>query len=135
MEVSDDLAVRLDEAGVAAVWLFGSRARGDSRGDSDADLALLLRSDADVPSLHTQGALATAFAQAIGVSDVDIVVLDRAPLPLQGRVLTEGHVVWSHDDRRRVRFTVETLSRYFDILPTIRQQDRAYLAAVAREGL
>jgi hypothetical protein len=65
----------------------------------------------------------------------EVVVLDRAPLPLQGRVLTEGHVVWSRDERRRVRFTVETLSRYFDILPTILEQDRAYLAAVARRGL
>ena len=42
---------------------------------------------------------------------------------------------WSADDVRRVRFTVDTLSRYFDVLPTIREQDRAYVAAIAERGL
>lgn len=135
MQVPEDLDAQLSAAAVAAVWLFGSRARGDAHTDSDADIALLLRADADVPSLHAQGALANAFADLLGVSDTDIVVLDRAPLDLRGRVLTEGHVAWSRDEPRRVRFTVETLSRYFDILPTVREQDRAYLAAIARGGL
>lgn len=135
MQLSDALETQLDAAGVAAVWLFGSRARGDARAESDADLALLLRTGVDLPTLHTQGALANAFSDRLGLTEVDIVVLDRAPLELCGRVLTEGRVVWSGDDPRRVRFTVETLSRYFDILPTIREQDRAYLAAVARRGL
>ena len=135
MLLPEDLDASLASAAVAAVWLFGSRARGDADDDSDADIALLLRAGAPVPSLHTQGALANEFATTLGVDEIDIVVLDRAPLDLRGRVLTEGRVLWSRDEPRRVRFTVETLSRYFDILPTIREQDRAYLRALARRGL
>lgn len=44
-------------------------------------------------------------------------------------------MLWSSDEPRRVRFTVDTLSQYFDVLPTIERQDRAYLAAIARRGL
>jgi predicted nucleotidyltransferase len=135
MPLPEDLDASLASAAVAVAWLFGSRARGDADDDSDTDIALLLRAGAPVPSLRTQGALANEFATALGVDEIDLVVLDRAPLDLRGRVLTEGRVLWSRDEPRRVRFTVETLSRYFDILPTIREQDRAYLRAVAHRGL
>lgn len=135
MTLRPDVDELLRSLGAAAVWLFGSRARGDARPDSDADVAVLLRTSAPDPGLLAQGQLAVALGEVLDAPAVDVVVLDRASLALRGRVLTEGRLLWSADDPRRVRFTVETLSRYFDVLPAIREQDRAYIAAVAGEGL
>jgi len=130
-----ELRQRLRGAGVAVVWLFGSRARGEERPDSDADVAVLLRPGVERPSLRVQGTLAGALARALGVESVDFVVLDGAPLDLRGRVVEEGRLLWSDDEPLRVRYTVETLSRYLDVRSTIREQDLAFLAAVARRGL
>lgn len=135
MEISGAIAERLSAQRAAALWLFGSRARGDHRPGSDADVALLLQRAAPVPGLMEQAALTGALEDALGVAAVDLIVLDTAPLTLRGRVLVEGRLLWSADDVRRVRFTVDTLSRYFDLLPSVREQDRAYIAAVAERGL
>lgn len=134
MDIDERLAETLREAGVCVAWLFGSMARGEASADSDADVAVLRCTTACVPSLRVQAALGAALSAAFGVT-VDLVMLDTAPLDLRGRVLEEGRLLWSDDEPHRVRYTVETLSRYHDVRSTIHAQDRAFLAAVAREGL
>lgn len=135
MRVDEQLSQHLREVGLVAAWLFGSRARGDAREDSDADVAVLCRVRGAPPSLMVQGGLTLQFGDALGVPRVDLVVLDIAPLDLRGRILQEGVLLWSDDEPARVRFTVETLSRYHDARPAIEAQDRAFLAAIAAEGL
>lgn len=135
MCIDGQLAQRLRDSGVSVAWLFGSRARGEERPDSDADVAVLLRTRTEPPGLRLQDEISVALAEALRVGAVDLVILDTAPLDLRGRVLEEGRLLWSGDEPLRVRYTVETLSRYHDVRPSISIQDRAFLGAVARGGL
>lgn len=52
-----------------------------------------------------------------GGREVDVHDLAGLPLAVRGRVLTEGVLVLSTDEDRRVRFEELTRRRYFDFLP------------------
>jgi predicted nucleotidyltransferase len=103
MNLPDETTRRLAEEGVAAVWLFGSRAGGRPRTDSDTDVAVLLAEHVAAPGLVARGRLADVLATALGRADVDLVVLDHAPLALRARVITAGVLLVAIDDVRRVR--------------------------------
>lgn len=129
-----DVSRALGEAGVAVAWLFGSRARGDHRDDSDADVAFLLRPGAGTLGLHGQSRLAELLRKALGVPATDVVVLDRAPLELQARVVMEGRVIHSSDEPHRVAFVVGVQGRWGDVAPALAMMDRAYLRRIATTG-
>jgi len=126
------IAERLADAGVLFAYLFGSRAAGNERGSSDADVAVMPGREL---SLLEQGGLADRLAGALGVREVDLVLLDRAGLELRGAVVQEGRLIFSADEPRRVAFEVRTRSEYLDYLPTLRAHTRRYLAQVAERGL
>ena len=111
---------------------FGSRAAGEPRAESDADVAIMSNRRLD---LLERARLAADLADALGTPDVDLVVLDEAPLELRGHVVQEGRGIDSRDEPRRVGFEVRTRSEYFDYLPTLRELEHAYLARVADRGL
>jgi predicted nucleotidyltransferase len=128
-------AEALRELGVAAVWLFGSMVTGATHTHSDADVALLLTDEAPPPSLRERGRVSDLLARALGQPDIDLVVLDEAPLELRAAVIGQGRLLAQPDAPRRVRFEVETLSQWFDVREALRTQDRAYVARTARQGL
>jgi predicted nucleotidyltransferase len=99
---------------VAFAYLFGSRARGDARADSDVDLAVMLTSCA----VSMDGAariryLAPKLLPVTGDA-LDLVFLDRAGILLAHRVLRDGILVRDADPVARVRHQVATVSRYLD---------------------
>lgn len=126
------IALAFARAGVVIAYLFGSRARGDHRKTSDADVAIL--ADRRL-GLLARERLANELAEALEVPDVDVIVLDEVRLALRGRVLQEGQLLYSADEPRRVEFEVRTRSEYFDFLPTLRAHADAYLRHVAARGL
>ncbi len=131
-----DAAVRAEleriavDAEVAALWLFGSRARGEATEGSDTDVAVLAsphRAPLSMLELsHLAGRLETVLP-----APVETVAFELAPLELRARVVLEGHLLVSLDEASRVRVTVDTQSRWEDVRPALREMDRAYLAAVA----
>lgn len=126
---------QLDALGVGTLYLFGSRARGDARPGSDADVALLLRASARRPGLRARVRLADALAAALDVPRVDVVVLDEMPMELRARVLDEGRPLHRGDEVGRLRFEVETRSVWLDLRPVVHEQAAAFMARVARQGL
>lgn len=67
------------------------------------------------------------------LSDVDVVLLQRAPPLLAERIARTGTLIGSRDEARRVRWLVETKSRYCDLGPLRRLLDRA-VAERVRSG-
>jgi predicted nucleotidyltransferase len=132
MEAFESLAPVFRKAGILVAYLFGSRARGDAQPHSDIDIAVLV--DGGL-GLLDRSRLAGRVADALRVTNVDVVVLDDAPLELRGRVVQEGRAIFSADEPRRVAFEVQTRSLYFDFLPTLKQHSRRYLRRVAEDGL
>ena len=100
---------------VLLAYLFGSTARGDSRPDSDVDIAVLVDRGALGPDTGIyRASLLTELIRCLGCNDVDLVLLNDAPAVLCHRVLRDGQLVLSRDDRVRVAFTEQTMRRYYD---------------------
>jgi uncharacterized protein len=111
-EQLDEAVARLDERfGLAALWLFGSEARGASTARSDIDLAVLLRRAASPTELlEVQTELALRWGR-----DVDLVDLSRASPLLALQVLRHGRLIANPDPSARVRLMTSLPSRLEDL--------------------
>ena len=111
---------------ILEAYLFGSRARGRARSDSDVDVAVYVDQSADDEGHWGYRAeLATDLMAALGTDDVDVVVLNEAPILLYHRVLRDGVRLLSRDLRATTTRAGEALSRYFDFLPQLDKMDAA----------
>ena len=96
--------------GVKFAYLFGSRARGDAREDSDWDIAVYFGRRATVLD---EAELAAELSRALGV-EVDVVALDSAILDLIYTVLRDGVVIYSDDEEVRRRWEIASYLEYLD---------------------
>lgn len=119
--------------GVDVLYLFGSRARGDARADSDVDVAVLLRDTDAVDPLDTSLRVARRLEELarLGTPVEAAVVLNDAPLPLAGRVLRDRVVLYSRDEPRRVAYEVATMTAFLDFDVMDQRFARERLAAMA----
>jgi predicted nucleotidyltransferase len=119
MQVRPDLqasvASALRRAGASFAFVHGSRAAGRARADSDVDVAAWW--GGDPPS-----------AWEIELPEgVDLLILDRAPLELAGRVALHGVLLFDDDPPARVRWQAETRRIYLDEEERQRRLDALYL--------
>lgn len=122
------------ERGIAAAYLFGSAARGETRARSELDVGLLFREGWDVRDRHLIAAdVAGRVVRSRAGLPVDVWDLEDLALVIQGRVMAEGRLLTSNDDVRRVRFEVAVRQRYFDFLPFHRADVREGLRALRRK--
>lgn len=99
----DDVVALLRDAGVPFALLHGSRAAGTSRAGSDLDVAAWL--GAHVDELEVRSRLP---------DQVDLLVLDNAPLELAGRVAMHGVVILDCDPLVRAEWQATTRKIFAD---------------------
>jgi uncharacterized protein len=100
---------------VRLAYLFGSRAQGRWRPDSDIDVAVLV--DAETAAAD-RGAVVRRLAARLGhdVSSalLDLVILNDAPALLRHRVVRDGVLLLQRSPVDRVRFVTRMLRDYQD---------------------
>jgi predicted nucleotidyltransferase len=105
---------------LAAAYLFGSFARGQQHPKSDVDIGLLYSappaSTLDAQPFVLAGDLATLLER-----NVDVVVLNSAPVDLIHRVLRDGILLVDANPSARIAFEVRSRNEYFDLLPFLRR--------------
>jgi predicted nucleotidyltransferase len=113
--IADVFSSRTD---VAAVYLFGSTARGTARAGSDVDVAVLFVAlparTLNGPRLVIEGEL----ERALGTR-VDLVALNDAPVDLRARVLRDGRLLVERNPSARIAFEVRTRNEAFDLEPIL----------------
>ncbi|MBA2769123.1 MAG: nucleotidyltransferase domain-containing protein [Sporichthyaceae bacterium] len=113
----------LRRAGARFAYVFGSRAGGDPRPDSDLDVAAWFGDDAPA-----------SWTVDLPGRGVDLLVLDSAPLYLAGRVALRGRLLFEDDAASRVRWESQTRTVYLDELPYLEQMTDGYLQALGDRG-
>ena len=103
-------------------YLHGSRTSGTVGPDSDIDIAV-----------YFDGQPPDAF-EVLLPAGVDLMVLNRAPLELAGRVALDGKLLFERDPRARVVWEATTRKIYLDELPRLNRAHRDFAEAVLRRG-
>lgn len=114
----DETTSALRAAGAGFAFVHGSRAAGDS-----ADIP----PDADLDVAAWWGDAAPAPWDVAVPDDVDLLVLDGAPLELAGRVALHGRLMFDDDPPARVRWQAQTRLVYLDEQDRQRALDRVFL--------
>ncbi len=103
--------------GVRLGFLFGSRARGRNRSDSDFDVAILV-DDSLLAGTEDRATLIRKIVARLGrevsSAHLDLVILNGAPALLRHRVLRDGVLLFQRSPEERVRFATRTIQDYQD---------------------
>jgi predicted nucleotidyltransferase len=123
---------------VSLAYLFGSRARGEAGPRSDYDFAVLLNWAPEL--LARRGEILSRLTHelvcllGVGPGQLDLVILNRAPVELAYAVIAEGKIVFERDVASRVEYEAYVLGRYGDYLPILRAQRREILEGGSYEA-
>ena len=115
---------------VVAAYLFGSEARGEASAQSDLDIGILLWESRPLTLKDGGFDLAAALSADLG-REVDLAVLNGAPVDLAARVPRDVRPLLDRDRSLRIAFEVRTRNEYFDLLPYLRQYRAVALARAA----
>ncbi|MSP62987.1 MAG: nucleotidyltransferase domain-containing protein [Myxococcales bacterium] len=119
-------AIREELAGVFAVYLFGSRARGEERRESDVDLAILDSRPIDpVRRWHLQERL----AELLHIH-VDLVDLRAASTVMRVQVVDAGRLLLDRDPAGRGLFEASSLGAY----ARLNEERRGILEDIRKTG-
>jgi uncharacterized protein len=108
-----------DPHGAAAVYLFGSQARGTARERSDVDVGVLFEEDPP-HALDDAADRLDAELESLLRKEVDVVTLNHASPDLAFRVIRDGKLLLEANKSKRIRFEVATRNEYWDLLPLLR---------------
>jgi predicted nucleotidyltransferase len=119
-KIPDDIKQRLPEVAKALekdprvlfAYLFGGLASGEQRPLSDIDVAVYLTDTASLAEFKLD--LFERLSVLFGTAEIDLVILNSAPLSLAGRVLQKKHVLVDKEPFRRHRYESLTLREFFD---------------------
>jgi hypothetical protein len=115
------------DADLVSAYLYGSRARGAARADSDVDLAVILSAELTRSQRWQKRlTLLDEASSALRTDAVDLIVMEEAPATVAHRVVRDGRLIVDRDSRRRVAVVEDVLRRYLD---------EAWLRRVLDEGL
>lgn len=118
---------------VVLVYLFGSRVEYLTRTRSqssaigplsDYDFGIFIPYASEKASefgFNEKFKLQSQLADALD-AEVDLVILNRAPIEFQYNVITFGVLLFERSVEERVEYESKVLSRYGDYLPVLRQQ-------------
>jgi uncharacterized protein len=116
---------------VLEAYLFGSQARDEAGVLSDVDVAVYVAPSAlERPGFGIQAELGSDLQSALGRSEVDLVLLNRASALLYHRVLRDGVRILSRSEPATATREGQALSRYCDFLPQLRKVDAAHRARI-----
>ena len=101
--------------GISLLAVFGSRAQGTQRPDSDLDVAVLPEKKADSQARrYLQAEIAVALAELAPEGRVDVVMLDEAGDVLRQRAMETGRVLICRDHAAWNELRVRTMREYGD---------------------
>lgn len=97
---------------VVFAYLFGGLAAGEQKPLSDVDIAVFLDSTDDLAATKLE--LFDRISTMLGTAELDLVILNNAPVSLAGRIVRQKKVIVDKEPFQRHRFESLILREYFD---------------------
>ncbi len=118
-------------------YIFGSRAKGEENKLSDIDIAILVDEETvpkDLPFGYKANII-TELMELLKTQKVDLVILNESPLFLCFRVIHDGLILYSNDEKKRVDFEVQVMNQYFDQQYYYERHAQLTINRIAKEGI
>ena len=128
----------LVERPVMIAYLYGSVVDGTTLPSSDVDIGLVLNPGCALSAyerIQLEFSIAGEVERRCNLQEADVRSIDVAPLTVQGRVVTEGVLLYSRDEEFRVQYEVYTRKLYFDFLPVVETMRKEFFRNFQEEGL
>lgn len=109
---------------ILLAYVFGSRLKGKIGPLSDYDFAVFL---SQKPSFQFKYKLKNKLVNILDSAQVDLIILNDAPIELRYNVIASGKNIFKKNSFIKTEFEADTLSRYFDYLPVLREQKKDIL--------
>jgi len=121
---------------ISAGYLFGPCIQGNMSKNSDIDIAILIHpSKIKNYTLEKQLELEVEIALELKTEKFDLIILNRAPLILQFRIISTGRLIYIKDDDVRCDLEEKIMSSYYDFLPRLQEFNKEYFAALKEKYL
>ena len=117
-------------------YLFGSRAKGRFNRVSDVDLAVFVNEKLDSQkrfSLRLE--LISLVGHELRRDNIDLVILNEAPLLLSFNVIKDGIIIFCLNESRRIHFEAKVMSRFYDQQYYLKRRLDLSISQIARGGL
>ena len=120
---------------VIALYTFGSLAEGNLKPLSDLDFGILLSRSIDRKQRFDKHLdLIGTFTETLRTDEVDLVILNDAPLRFARQILATGKLLFCRDQNQLVDFIEKTTKRYLDFKPVREQFDKVFLEGIGYDG-
>jgi len=103
-------------------YFFGSFGKGKHFPLSDMDIAVYLKEGSDVPEKKME--ILGTLIDILQTDEIDLVVLNSAPLPLRMGILENKKVIVDHEPFLRHHYESLTMREYFDF--SVKEKDILY---------
>jgi len=115
-EITEKLNKYFDEhEEILFAIIFGSTAKGTANKISDVDIAVMINPNFNKSfPFGYQAELITDFMRILKRNDVDVVILNEAPIALKHEILRYGKFIYVRDKQARIKFQVDTINQYED---------------------
>ncbi len=116
-----------NESDILFAYLFGSYAKGTHGEKSDIDIAIYLKDEGilERDPLYPSR-LAIKIEKALDEKKaVDVSVLNGSTLVFRSQVLRYGKLLYSKDEKKRIKFETSSLAQYYDFKPYLEMYNAA----------
>lgn len=114
---------------MVAAYLFGSQAEGRTGKLSDVDVAVLLRGIGRKELFAKRLEIGGELGDLLKREDIDVVVLNEAPPLISHRVVKNGQLLFTRDEKARLAYEVRAVLRYLDWKPFLEKHTKEVLGA------
>lgn len=118
---------------IITAYVFGSQIKDRANKYSDVDIAILFDDELMKEGYgEHQLKLTTELTEVLN-KEIDLIVLNRAPIFLKYHILKDGVKIYERPDRREHNFEARAIIEYFDFLPMKNKMEEGMLKSI-KEG-
>lgn len=110
--IPDVKRILMEDRNIVFAYLFGGLTKGEVKPFSDVDLAVYIREKDQLVEYKLR--LFDKMTQALGTSELDLIILNNAPVSLTGRILQTRQVLVDKDPPFRHAYESLILREFFD---------------------
>jgi len=110
--IPDVKRVLLEDENIIFAYLFGGLARGILKPLSDVDISVYVKDIGNLPEYKLK--LFDALTEILGTNEMDLVILNTAPVILSGRILQNKQTLVDKNPPFRHAYESLTLRKFFD---------------------